>query len=57
MIIEDYKFCINLLFSICLCFRIIVWCGCDMHFSDLEDISPQSHDGVYCVYENKSSSF
>lgn len=56
IIIDDYKFCIILLFSVHLCF-IIIWCGCDMHFSDLKDLSPQSHDAVYCIYENKLSSY
>lgn len=56
MTIEDYNFCIILLFSVYLCFIITVWCGCDMHFSDLKDVSPQSHDAVHCIYENKLSS-
>lgn len=56
MVVADYKLYSILLFSIYLWFTIFVYCGCDIHFSDLTDISPQSYDPVYCIYENKLSS-
>lgn len=42
-----------LLFPVYLCFIIFVWCGSDIHFSDLTDVSPQPYDAVWCIHKNK----